>query len=121
MTENSRKMDVDEQKPSPPPLRRAAVLLLTMLLACVAIYVWQAKVGDQRVLFLLSTGIVLGVIYTIRGGSLPQWLHRLGGGKITKDDDPRNLSPKVYLPVLLAVIVVAALLYLHYTGGSHRR
>ena len=106
---------------SPSPLRRAAVLLLTMMLGGLAIYVWRAKVGDQRVLWLLGTGTLLGVIYTIRGGSLPPWVYRFGGGRITNEDDPRNLSPKVYLPVLLAVIMVALLLYLYYAGGHHRR
>ena len=110
---------MEERNDLPSPLRRAAVLVLTLMLSCLAIYVWRAKVGDQRVLFLLSTGILLGVVYTIRGGSLPLWVHRIGGNKITNEDDPRNLSPKLYLPVLLAVIVVAALLYLRYAG--HRR
>jgi len=114
-------MEMEARNDSTPPSRRVAVLLLTMMLAGLAIYVWRAKVGDQRVLWLLGTGIGLGVIYTIRGGSLPPWVYRLGGGRITDDDDPRNLSPKVYLPVLLAVIVVALLLYLHYASGNHRR
>src|SRR4051812_36939923 len=104
------------------PLRRAAGFLLTTTLVGIAIYTWRTKVADQGVLVLLLAGIVLGVVYTVRGGSLPPWLKRLGGGsKITADDDPRNLSPKVYLPVLMFVVVVALLLYHHYTGGGHRR
>jgi|SRR6266478_4942136 len=111
----------DESNHSPPPLRRVAVFLLTMLLAGLAIYTWRANVGNRRVLLLLAIGIVMGLIYTVRGGSLPPWLYRRGGGKITEDHDSRNLSPKVYLPVLLAVILLAAVLYHLCAGGGHRR
>ena len=40
--------------------------------------------------------------HDLRGGSLPPVLHHLTKGKITEQGDSRNLSPKLYLPVILA-------------------
>ena len=51
--------------------------------------------------------MVLGGIYTAFG-RLPDWIADYSGGSITEDDDPANISPRVYLPILLGVIVIAA-------------
>ena len=51
-------------------------------------------------------GIVLGVIYTLQG-ELPELLIDWSHGRLTADDDPSNISPKVYLPIVLGVIVIA--------------
>ena len=100
--------------------RRGAALVLTTTLVGLAVYTVWARVGDWRLLELLGIGIVLGLVYALRG-SLPSSLVRMSGARITHDDDPRNLSPKVYLPVLIIVILLAALLYWHYAGSGHRR
>jgi len=102
------------------PPKRVVALLLTIVLAGSVMYTWLAGVGDSRTLWLLVIGVVLGATYTIRGSSLPPFLYRLtgshllAGNAITDDDDPRNLSPKVYLSVLLLVALVALMLYWHY-------
>ena len=102
------------------PPKRVAALVLTLVLCGLAIYRWHVPAGDQNPLPLLCMGIVLGTIYTIRGGSLPDFIHRashsrfVGGTGIHADDDPRNLPLKIYLPILLAVIAAAALAYFYF-------
>ena len=97
--------------------KRIAALLLTMALVALGIYSLMARIGDLKTFYLLAVGIILGTLYTIRGGSLPRFVYRLGrshwfhGGEITADDDPRNLSPRLYLPILLAAVLAAALIY----------
>ena len=102
------------------PLNRLLALLLTIVLAGLAIYAWLVGPRDRRALWLLAVGVILGLVYTIRGGSLPPFVHRIsgshwaGGNAITEDDDPRNLSPKIYLPILLLVVLAAAALVWNY-------
>lgn len=93
------------------PGKRAAVLGLTILLAGLGVYAWWAGVGDRRMAGLLASGVVLGALYSARGGSLPAFVYRFYGSKLTRDDDRRNLSPKVYLPILLGAVVVAWAIY----------
>ena len=103
------------------PARRIAALLLTTALLALLLYTLVVGVGDSRTRLLLGVGIVLGAMYTIRGGSLPPFMSQSdwsGGTGITADDDPRNLSPKLYLPILLAVVLLAAFLY--YFCGPRR-
>lgn len=80
------------------PAKRIAALLLTLTLVGLGLYTWRAGVGDRQTLVLLGFGSAWGLLYTIRGGSLPPLIYKLGEGKITADDDPSNLSPKFYLP-----------------------
>ena len=103
--------------PTPPggwPPRRVAALVLTLGLAGIAAYsLSQGILGTLPVLVL---GIVLGTTYVWRGGSLSDWAYRIGTGRrggrsITRDDDPSNLPAKVYLPVLLGALLLAALLF----------
>lgn len=86
-----------------------SLLLLTLL-------GWSifAGVGDLRTWIVLGIGAVLGLLYSIVG-RLPNWIVDLSGGSITEDDDPSNLSPRVYLPILLGVIVVAVAVLLIVT------
>ncbi len=96
--------------------KRLAALALTLVLAGLAIHMWIAGVGDAKTAGFVGMGIVLGLLYTLRGGSLPGWVYRAseshwaGGTGITEDDDPRNLSPKIVLPILAGAIVTAAVL-----------
>jgi hypothetical protein len=100
------------------PAKRVAALVLTLALATLAMYTWRAGTGDSHVLLMMSFSVVLGALYVIRGGSLPSFMYRnshwAGGTGIAADDDPGNISPKVYLPILLIVIVAAAALYYFY-------
>jgi uncharacterized membrane protein YqgA involved in biofilm formation len=94
--------------------RRIIVLLLSIALIGMGIHAWQSGTGDPRLLFLLATGAVLGFVYAIFG-RLPKWnyraskMHWIGGG-INEQSDPSNLSAKLYLPLLLGVILIAAAL-----------
>ncbi len=50
--------------------------------------------------------MTLGSLYTAFG-RLPDWIVENSGGSITDDDDPSNVSARVYLPILLGVILIA--------------
>ncbi len=65
-----------------------------------------AGVGDIRTWIMLGIGSALGVLYAAVG-RLPDWIVDHSGGSITDDDDPSNISPRVYLPILLGIIIVA--------------
>jgi hypothetical protein len=96
------------------PARRVAALVLT--LALVAVGGWSVANGIIGTLPVLLIGIALGVTYVVRGGSLPQWVYwmgksRYGVRRITPDDDPSNLPWRVYLPVLLGMLLLAALVF----------
>ncbi|MEM9827025.1 MAG: hypothetical protein AAF958_10575 [Planctomycetota bacterium] len=77
------------------------VLLLTLLIYCIV-----AGVADLRTHIMLAFGVILGFAYSLRG-RLPDELVRRSGGSITHDDDATNVSPKVYLPILLVIIAIA--------------
>ena len=102
------------------PAKRVAALVLTLGLAALGMYAWRAggSGGDgHRALPLLCVGVALGLLYVAKGGSLPPLVRRRGGAGITDDHDPRNLPRKLYLPVLLGVILLAAAAYYAYAPG----
>lgn len=78
-----------------------SLVLLTLLGWCVV-----ARVGDLRTWVVLGSGVTLGSLYTAFG-RLPDWIVENSGGSITDDDDPSNVSARVYLPILLGVILIA--------------
>ena len=75
------------------PAKRLVVLVLTVFLAGLGFYGWFIGMS-WRVYGVLGMGWLWGR-YTV-----PWGVAGLGGGGGFSDDDPRNLSPKVYLPVL---------------------
>ena len=77
-------------------------------LALSALLGWSivSGVGDLRTRIILGGGVALGVLYTAFG-RLPDWIRDHTGGAITDDDDPSNISPRVYLPIIFGVILVA--------------
>lgn len=75
--------------------------MLTLLGWCVV-----ARVGDLRTWVVLGSGVTQGSLYTAFG-RLPDWIVENSGGSITDDDDPSNVSARVYLPILLGVILIA--------------
>lgn len=103
--------------------KRVAALMLSLALAGLGVRAWHEGVADARIYFLVVGGVILGLLYTVRGGSLPPWVYRVGqsdwagGTGITPDDDPRNLPPRLYLPILLFVIVAAAAAVYYYYPG----
>lgn len=109
--------------------KRIVVAALVVAIAGMsALAVWRHTL-DVRLGCVLATGIVLGGLYAVSPRSygnilaaIARFRYRIGplsfgvDTKLTDDDDPRNISPKVYLPILLGAIVLAlviAFLYLH--------
>jgi len=88
------------------PTRITAGLLALVLLGLLG---WSivGGVGDMRTQILLGVGAVLGIAYAAYG-RLPDWLISLSGGSLTADDDPSNISPRVYLPIIGGAVVLAA-------------
>lgn len=102
------------------PGKRLAALVLTAGLAALVVYSLISGTGNIESRILLGVGIVLGTLYLVRGGSLPDSIHTIstshwfGGTGINAADDPSNLSPKVYLPILITVILIASALFFRY-------
>jgi hypothetical protein len=89
--------------------RIAACILSLVLLAWLGWSVF-AGVGDIRTWIMLGVGTALGALYPVFG-RLPDWIIEYSGGSITDDDDPSNISPRVYLPIILGIIVVAVTVF----------
>ena len=62
--------------------------------------------GDSRTQIMLAVGAILGIIYTVYG-RVPDWLILHSGGSLVADDDPRNISPRVYLSIIAAAILLS--------------
>ncbi len=67
-------------------------------------------VGDLRTQVMLGIGSLLGILYTIFG-HLPDWIISHSGGSIVADDDPGNISPRVYLSVIGVAILLAVVVF----------
>ena len=89
--------------------RIAAGALSIVLLALLGWSIF-AGIGDVRTCIMLAIGSVLGLAYTALG-RLPDWVVDYSGGSITDDDDPSNISPRVYFPVLFGVIAIAVIVF----------
>ena len=66
--------------------------------------------GDVRTQVMLGAGSCLGALYTIFG-RLPDWLIEHSGGSLVADDDPGNISPRVYLSVIGATLLLAVVVF----------
>ena len=86
---------------------RVAAGILSLALLALLVWTTIARVGDLHTRIVLAVGIVLGSLYTVLG-RVPTWIVHHSGGSITDDDDPSNLSPRVYLPILFGVFLLAA-------------
>jgi hypothetical protein len=89
--------------------KRVIVLALAAVLAVLGVYGWATGTATFDVLRLIGLGVVLAVVYVVRRGTLPDMAYRFAN--VLPDDDPRNLSPRIYLPILVAAILIAAALY----------
>jgi hypothetical protein len=91
------------------------VAAFALTLALVGIAAFQIRQEIYRTLPVVAIGILLGATYLWRGGTLPNWVYRLstrrGRQTLTADDDPANLPARVFLPILLGVILLAAMLF----------
>ncbi len=90
------------------PTNRIVAGILSIILLALLGWSVFVGVGDVRTKVMLGAGATVGLLYTA-WGRLPAWMVDYSGGGITADDDPSNLSPRVYLPILLGVIVVAVI------------
>ncbi len=90
--------------------RQIAAGLLVILLAFLLGGTLIRGGGDFRLQLLLGGGILLGTLYTIYG-KLPDWLLLASGGKITADDDPDNLSPRISFIILGVVLLLAVSIF----------
>jgi hypothetical protein len=94
--------------------RIAACIFSFLLLALLGWSVF-AGVGDVRTWIMLGVGTLLGALYAVFG-RLPDWITEYSGGSITADDDPSNISPRVYLPIVFGIIVVAVTVFVVMMG-----
>lgn len=87
-------------------INRIAAGILSLVLFALLGWCIFAGVGDMRTWAILGIGAVLGSLYTALG-RLPHWIVDHSGGTMTDDGDPSNISPRIYLPILLCVVVIA--------------
>lgn len=94
---------------------RIAACILSFLLLVLLGWSVFAGVGDVRTWFMLGAGALLGALYAVLG-RLPDWITAYSSGSITADDDPSNISPRVYLPMIFGIIIVAVTAIVGMTG-----
>ena len=89
-------------------MTRTRVFAGLLSLALLALLGWcfVRGVGDVRTQIMLGAGSFLGILYTVFG-RLPDWLIEHSGGSLAADDDPGNISPRLYLSVIGAAILIA--------------
>lgn len=85
--------------------KKIAVISLAMGLSDIGIYTWYFQVGRTDIYAYIAAAVVLAGIYVYRDGELPELFY--SSGRLTRDDDPSNLPPKLYLTILLAVTAIA--------------
>ena len=72
------------------------------------VYGWATGTATWDVFRLIAIGVVLAIVYVVRGGTLPDVAYR--HVNVLPDDDPRNLPWRLYLPILIVAILVATIL-----------
>jgi hypothetical protein len=92
-------------------LKRMFTGILSLLLVVLLGWSIFSGMGDLKTQILLAVGIALGSLYTAFG-QLPDWIVDHSGGSITDDDDPSNISPRLYMPVILGVMLLAVIAFL---------
>lgn len=83
---------------------------LAVLLAVLLGWWIFSGLGNLHLWLLLAIGVVLGWLYPVSGRLPVRFIDRMGGS-ITGDDDPSNISPRVYLPILFALVLVAVVVF----------
>lgn len=103
------------------------VAVITVLINVLTVYIIYIN-GLNIELIPLLLGSIFGWTFLVKG-SLPsafiKYTEFIGalfqGGIVTNDDDPRNIPPKVYIPILITIItifLIACLSVYIYYGGS---
>ncbi len=88
----------------------AGLLSLVLLVFLGATFLGVGGEDLLEVQIPLGFSAIIGIAYAWHG-RLPRWAIELSEGRLTQDDDPSNLSPLVYLPVLLALVLIIVLLF----------
>jgi hypothetical protein len=97
--------------------KRIAALVLVAVIFVLGVVAALNRMGDARFYSALVVGIVLGAWYVMRG-DLPDRVYDASesrwnlGPHLTREDDPRNISPKVYLPLILLAILGGIIAFL---------
>jgi hypothetical protein len=92
------------------PMTPNRIVAGTLSLLLLVLLGWSifSGIGDLRTRVILAVGVALGLLYTAFG-RLPDWIVDHSGGSITDDDDPSNISPRVYMPIVFGAILVAVI------------
>lgn len=105
-----------------PRRRNITIVMMVICAALLGLIIVQGNWNGDTVFISvsLSIGIVLGILYLRRRGRLPEWILFLarmqselpfqGSPNIVADDEPGNISPKVYLPLIIGALVIGAVL-----------
>jgi hypothetical protein len=89
--------------------KRLIVLILAAIVAGLLYYMWSiGDAGNRSPLVMGAVIIGVALLYVLRG-SLPKVVYHV---LINRDDDPSNVSPRVYVPILIAAFLIAAALFL---------
>jgi hypothetical protein len=88
--------------------KRISAAILSVVLTALLAWTVIGGVADRRTQIMLGFGAVLGALYAVVG-RLPEVFIRHSGGALTEDDDPSNLSPRFYLPIIGGAVLLAAL------------
>lgn len=94
--------------------RLVAAILGLVILACLVNAI-VAGTGDIGIYFTLGAGLIIAGVFAFLG-SVPSWLFTvLGMGVPMELDDEnesnlQNISPKVYLPIVIVLLVSGAVL-----------
>jgi len=90
--------------------KRVAAGLLSTFLGVLLVWMVAQGLAGRRIQVVIGIGAGLGFVYATFG-QVPGWFLAVSGSSITADDDPANISPRVYLPILAGAILIACILF----------
>ncbi|UDQ96661.1 hypothetical protein AAEX28_06265 [Lentisphaerota bacterium WC36G] len=130
----NRKNNIAKRKSEDKKLLKKRIIVAFFVLLLTIMNLILIATGNFKYFFAISIAIIIGVIFIIKG-KLPNFLYDFGKSEntqqnslklgsfafrryLTRDDDPSNISVKIYLPIILLVIAIVMLLFLwqqHFT------
>ncbi len=66
-------------------------------------------IDDYKTWATIFFGVVVTIIYIKSGWKMPLWIMKFA--RLTADDDPSNISPKIYLSLIGLCIMIAVVLF----------
>lgn len=97
------------------------ITLSLLILSAYILFVDDQQLAEGKgIVSAILPPAFLGLLYIFRGGSLPDWIYKFTenspfGGTLTSDNDPRNISPKIYLPIILIALSLLVIGWLYVT------